>query len=195
MRKENFSFIEAIRKDFPNISDKIIYFDSAATTQKPYYVIKSLSQFYESSYATVHRSIYASAQTATLLYHEAREQVASFLHASSKEIVFTKGTTDSLNILADSFSLLLKPGDVILVSTLEHHSNLIPWQFAARRSGATLKPIPITDDGLLCTDELEHLLAAGTSKLWLSHTVQMSSEPSILYAKFLIKFTLQEPTL
>jgi cysteine desulfurase / selenocysteine lyase len=165
MEQANFFLFEKIRKDFPNISNNTSYLDSAATTQKPRYVIEKLSQFYETSYATVHRAIYTPAQEATCMYQEAREKVAKFLHASSREIIFTRGTTDSLNILADSLSVLLKPGESIVVSALEHHSNLVPWQIAAKRSGASLVVLPITDSGQLCLDALESLLSRGNVKI------------------------------
>ncbi len=165
MQKIDFLLFEKNREDFPNLSKSTSYLDSAATTQKPRYVIENLSRFYEKNYATVHRAIYTPAQEATLLYQEAREKVANFLHSSAREVIFTKGTTDSLNILADSLSLLLKPGDRILVSPLEHHSNLVPWQLAAKRSGASLVVLPITDNGQLCLDELDTLLALGNIKI------------------------------
>ena len=152
------SSISLARNDFPHISKEISYLDSAATTQKPYQVIQRISSFYEKEYATVHRAAYDMSFQATGLYHEARKAVASFINASVDEIVFTKGTTDSLNILADSFSLLIKEGSVILVSALEHHSNLVPWQMAAQRAKATLKQIPLDEQGQIDIIALEKLL-------------------------------------
>ncbi|HSX37638.1 MAG TPA: cysteine desulfurase [Chlamydiales bacterium] len=129
----------------------LIYLDNAATTHKPQSVIDTLAQFYSSEYATVHRSVYGLSLMATEKYYSARETVARFLHAKhTSEIVFTRGTTDSLNLVAASYArAFLKKGDEILTSTIEHHSNLIPWQMAALATGAVLKYIPIDEQGSL----------------------------------------------
>jgi cysteine desulfurase / selenocysteine lyase len=158
MPKNYRSFFESVVQDFPNISPSSSYLDSAATTQKPLSVINAISDFYSHHYATVHRAIYTPAQIATQMYQASREKVARFLNATPEEIIFTKGTTDSLNIVADSFSLRLSKADTILVSTLEHHSNLIPWQMAAKRSGAKIVAIPILEDGTLNIEALKDLL-------------------------------------
>lgn len=129
----------------------LIYLDSAATTHKPDCVIEALSHFYAHEYATVHRAIYRPSLKATEKYQEARQTVASFIHAASvEEIVFTRGTTDALNLVAQSYGRsFLKPGDEILVSQMEHHSNIVPWQMVAEQTGAKLKWIPIDATGVL----------------------------------------------
>jgi cysteine desulfurase/selenocysteine lyase len=153
-----------IREDFPAIcSSPHVYLDSAATAHKPYAVIKALTEFYTTNYSTVHRAVYTSALMATDLYDKAREKVSRFINAASpSEVIFTRGTTDGLNIIADSVSqALLTPHSRILVSEMEHHSNLVPWQLAAKASGATLETLPVTEEGALCLDTLRRLLAAG----------------------------------
>jgi cysteine desulfurase / selenocysteine lyase len=152
------------REDFPAIAQsKNIYFDSAATAHKPFVVINTLADFYRSKYGTVHRAVYSQALYATDQYNGARAKIAKFINSCSpSEVIFTKGTTDSINIIADSCSQsILKPSSRILVSEMEHHSNLIPWQIAARRSGASLELIPITPDGALDLDALQVSLSKG----------------------------------
>lgn len=162
-----------VRNDFPRLLDpSLVYLDSAATTQKPYIVIDTISSFYRENYGTVHRAVYKAAQEATHLYNNARHIVASFINAPSDcEVVFTRGTTDSLNIIADSMSAsILKKGSVILISEMEHHANIIPWQMAAQRSGAKLDLIPITEEGLLRLDILKEKLEKGNvSVVALTH--------------------------
>lgn len=140
-----------MRKLFPIFKKKpsLIYLDSAATTQKPQSVIDALTQFYSEEYATVHRAIYFSSLAASEKYNEARQAAAHFLNAkSSNEIVFTRGTTESINLVALSFGqTFLQPGDEILISELEHHSNLVPWQMCAQRTGATLRYMPFDQKG------------------------------------------------
>jgi cysteine desulfurase/selenocysteine lyase len=162
------AFFKEKRKDFPMLSKKgngepFVYLDSAATSQKPFSVIESMCRFYTEKYATVNRVVYSSAQEASDLYEESRNAVARFVGAaSSDEIIFTRGTTDSINILADSFAKgILTSQSRILVTEMEHHSNLIPWQLAAKASGATLDVIPITEEGALRFDVLEDKLKAG----------------------------------
>lgn len=161
------AFFHKIRSDFPMVSQMVngsplVYLDSAATSLKPVAVLEAMSKFYAENYATVNRAIYSTAQEASDLYEEARVKVARFLGVTAAEIVFTRGTTDSINILADSFAKsLLSSQTRILVSDMEHHSNLIPWQMAARASGSTLESIPISDDGALRLDVLEEKLQAG----------------------------------
>ncbi len=157
-----------IKDDFPALSKKVnghplIYFDSAATTHKPKHIIDAISDFYLENYATVHRSVYTTAHIATELYNEAREKVARFINAkSSSEIVFTRGTTDSLNVIADALAKgFIKKGSRILISEMEHHSNIIPWQMAAKVSGAILEVIPVTDEGEICLESLEQMIKRG----------------------------------
>lgn len=152
-----------VREEFPALADPSrIYLDSAATTHKPLCVIRALTDFYESAYATVHRAVYKQSLHATDLYHQVRAKVARYIHAASpSEVVITRGATDGINILAESFRSLLTPTSRILVSEMEHHSNLIPWQLAAQATGASLEPIPITQEGALDLDALRQLLSEG----------------------------------
>ena len=145
-----------IRKDFPLINQIIdgkplVYLDSAATTQKPQVVIDSLSEYYSKYNANIHRGIYQIAEKATLEFEAVRDRVTSFINAEDRaEIIFTKGTTESINLVAYSWGRkFLKPGDEILITEMEHHSNNVPWQLVAQVTGAILKYIPVNDDGEL----------------------------------------------
>lgn len=153
-----------IFKAHPNL----IYLDTAATAHKPQSVIDSLSRFYASEYATVHRAIYRTSQAATQKYNEARETAARFLNAAhSDEIIFTRGTTDAINLVALSYArTFLKPGDEILISQMEHHSNIVPWQMAAQHTGATLKWIPMNSQGIL---EWENCIGPKTKIVAIAH--------------------------
>lgn len=127
-----------------------IYLDTAATAQKPKCVIDALTKFYSEEYATVHRAVYKQAAIASEKYHETRIATARFLNAEVDEIVFTRGTTDGINLVANSFGKkFLKPGDEILISEMEHHSNFVPWQMLAKEVGATLRFIPVDERGVL----------------------------------------------
>lgn len=157
--------IEDIRKDFPLLQTKIygkdlIYFDNAATTHKPVQVLEVLQKYYEGYNSNVHRGVHLLSQQATNAYETARKKVAAFINAaSSDEIIFTKGTTDGINLVASSFGRkFLKEGDSILISALEHHSNIVPWQMICEEKGATLKVIPMDQDGVLRMDLLPGLL-------------------------------------
>lgn len=164
--------LSCYRKDFPALqSPALIYLDTAATAHKPQHVIDAISSFYAGDYATVHRAIYASSQTATEQYCQVRRQVKSFLGAAKEEeILFTKGTTESINLVARSFSqAFLRPGDEILVPEIEHHSNLVPWQMACQAYGATLRPIPVTDTGDLDLEAYASLLSDKTRLVALAH--------------------------
>ena len=135
------SFFDNVRLEFPFLNSgkkDLIYLDTAASSQKPRTVIESFKNTYKSSYANVHRGVYRLSQSATEKYERSREKVALFLNAKeSKEIIFTRGATEGLNLLASSLAdYLLKEGDEIIISTLEHHSNIIPWQVACKRTGA-----------------------------------------------------------
>lgn len=157
-------FFEQIRHDFPAlIASGYAYLDSAATMHKPRRVIDALSTFYGKQYATVNRAVYQPAVQATDMYAAARTTLARFINAVCvDEVIFTRGATDGLNMIADSLGRsVLNSSSRILVSEMEHHSNLIPWQMAAKLSGATLEPIPVTDEGALRLDALEQLLARG----------------------------------
>lgn len=157
--------INRIRKDFPILSRKIrgqvlVYLDNAATTQKPKQVIETMNKFYRSENANIHRGIYYLSEQATIKYEQAREKVANFINADSpKEIIFTRGTTESINLVAQIWGRQnINKGDAILISEMEHHSNLLPWQELAKENGAHLRFIPITDDGELDLKNLPKLL-------------------------------------
>lgn len=147
-----------VKKDFPiferKINEKeIIYLDSAATSQKPIDVIEAVSDFYERSNSNIHRGIYRLSEESTELYENARNKIAKFINAENEEVIFTKGTTESLNLIANCLSDLLDEGDVILLTEMEHHANLIPWQIIARKKNLKLKFIPVDENGNLLIDE------------------------------------------
>ena len=155
----------ALRKDFPILEQEVhgrplIYFDNAATTQKPRAVIAALRRYYENDNANVHRGLHELSSRATARYEQARQRVADYLGAASaEEIVFTRGTTESINLVAQAWGgKFLSAGDVILLTEMEHHSNLVPWQLAADRTGAQLRFVPVCDDGTLALDRLSALL-------------------------------------
>ncbi len=164
--------VAAIRADFPilarRIGDKpLVYLDSAATSQKPVQVIRAVSDFYENHNANAHRGIYQLGEEATELFEGARVKIARFLGAQeAATIVFTRGTTESMNLVAQGWGRkFLKPGDEILLTDMEHHSNIVPWQLTASVTGAQLKYIPLTDDGQLDLSELSSLLTERTKIL------------------------------
>src|SRR5262245_50928662 len=157
--------VQRIRHDFPilktTISDKpLIYLDNGATTQKPQQVIDAIKHFYEHENANIHRGVYYLSQLATDRYEGARHKVREFINAAEdREIIFTRGTTESINLVASSFGRLrLRFGDEVLVSNLEHHANVVPWQMICEQLGAKLRVIPINDRGELLLDEFEKLL-------------------------------------
>lgn len=148
--------VEVVRKDFPILGrlvhgDKpLIYLDSAATSQKPRQVLDAMRDYDERHNANVHRGIHVLAEEATALYEGAREKIAAFLNAAdAREVVFTKNASEALNLLAYTLGSRLRPGDEVVVTEMEHHSNLVPWQLACERSGATLKWFGLTEDGRL----------------------------------------------
>ena len=155
---------EAIRKDFPILSQTVnghplIYFDNAATSQKPRAVIDTLTHFYERDNSNVHRGLHELSNRATAAYEDARKRLAAYLGAESETIIFTRGTTESINLVVRAWGdANVGKGDVILLTEMEHHSNLVPWQLLARRKEATLRFVPITPDGLLDLDKLDALL-------------------------------------
>lgn len=161
--------IEKIRAQFPILNTevkgkKLVYFDNAATSQKPLSVINALSNYYESQNANIHRGIHHLAEVATTAYEATRNSFAKFLNAKeSQEIIITKGTTEGINLVAYSFTeKFITSGDEIIISTLEHHSNIVPWQLACERKGAILKVIPIKDNGELDMKAYEALLSNKT---------------------------------
>lgn len=164
------------RQDFPMLQKTmhglpLVYLDSAATAQKPQVVIDSLADFYSNHYATVHRAVYELAGYATEAYQNARREAQGFLNAASEsEIIFTRGTTESINLIAYSFGkAFIKPGDEIVISTLEHHSNIVPWQILCEDRGAKLGVIPMKDDGALDQDAYRQLLNAKTKLVSVGH--------------------------
>ncbi len=168
--------IKKIREDFPILSrtiyDKpLVYFDNAATTQKPLCVLDAMRDEYLNVNANVHRGVHWLSQQATDLHEGARETVRKFINAkSSTEIVFTRGTTEGLNLVASSFSdEFMKEGDEVIVSAVEHHSNIVPWQLQARKKGIVLKVIPVDDFGKLDIDEFGKMITSRTKIVSVSH--------------------------
>jgi cysteine desulfurase / selenocysteine lyase len=161
-----------LKKDFPLLaSSDLIYFDNAATTHKPHHVIDAISTFYSSQYATVHRGIYRLSEQATTQFEDVRNSIATFIGAHSDEIVFTQGTTHGINFIATAWTLkTVKPGDEIVLTELEHHSNLIPWQQVCDQTGAVLKFIPITADGTLNLENLSAIITERTKLVSVVHS-------------------------
>ena len=168
--------IQKIREDFPILSRKIygkplVYLDNGATTQKPRCVVEAIVDEYYSVNANVHRGVHFLSQQATELHEAAREKVRAFINAkSTNEIVFTRGTTESINLLATSFGeAFINESDEIIVSEMEHHSNIVPWQMLAERRGASIRVIPIDDKGELLLDEYEKLFTEKTRIVCVTH--------------------------
>jgi cysteine desulfurase/selenocysteine lyase len=168
--------IQKIRKDFPMLSTTmsgkpLVYLDNAATTQKPAAVIDRLTHFYKKEYATVRRGVYTFSQDSTRECDLVREKTRKFINAKSvDEIIFTRGTTESINLVMNAYGRkFLKPGDEIIVSTIEHHSNLVPWQQLCLEKGLTLKVIPVNDRGELLLDAFQKLLSARTYFVAVTH--------------------------
>src|SRR6202795_1491995 len=156
---------KALREDFPILREQahghpLIYFDNAATTQKPRAVLDVLRHYYEHDNANVHRGLHELSSRATEAYETARQRVASYLGAvSADEIVFTRGTTESINLVAQAWGgKFIRADDVILLTEMEHHSNLVPWQLLAERVGAQLRFVPVREDGTLALEKLSSLL-------------------------------------
>ncbi len=165
-----------IRKDFPILERQVngrplVYLDSAASAQKPRAVIDAITRVYEREYANIHRGVHELSQRATAAFEASREKLRAFLNAPhSREIVFVRGTTEAINLVASSFARpALAPGDEILVTQMEHHSNIVPWQLACAEKGARLRVVPIDDRGELLLDELEKLLTPRTRLFALTH--------------------------
>ena len=168
--------VAAIRREFPVLAQTVrgkplTYLDNAASSQRPQVVIDSISRYYETTHANVHRGVHTLSQQATDLFEGAREKVRRFVNArSTKEIVFVRGTTEAVNLVAQSYARpRLGPGDEILISWLEHHANIVPWQMVCEQTGATLKVIPINLAGEVDCDAFEHLLSPRTRLLALTH--------------------------
>ena len=167
--------IKKIRKDFPILSRKVngyplVYFDNAATSQTPKIVIDKIVDYYSNYNANIHRGVHALSQEATDVYELARTKITNHFNAKhNHEIIFTSGTTHSINMVASGFSEILKSGDEILVSALEHHSNIVPWQMLCEKTGATLKVIPMTEMGELSIADYTRLLSGKTKLVFVNH--------------------------
>ncbi len=168
--------VAAVRADFPILREQVhgkplVYLDNANTTQKPMPVLDALQHYYEHDNANIHRATHLLSERATKAYEGAREKVRRFINArETAEVLYTRGCTDGLNLIAQSFARpRLNAGDEILVSWMEHHSNIVPWQMVCEQTGATLKVVPITDDGELRLDQLERLLSDRTRLLSIIH--------------------------
>ena len=164
-----------IRAQFPLLHQKVngenlVYFDNGASTQKPQVVIDAIAQYYSNDNANIHRGVHYLSQKATDKFEETRDTVEAFINANkSCEIIFTKGTTDSINLVANGYRSMLNKGDDIIISEMEHHSNIVPWQMCCEVSGATLKVIPILDNGDLDMDAFENLLSEKTKLVAITH--------------------------
>lgn len=167
--------INDIRKEFPILEQKVygkqlVYLDNAATTQKPQCVIDTISEVYTTINANVHRGVHHLSQVATERMENARQTVQKFIGAEkSHEIIFTRGTTESINLVSTSFGSTLKQGDEIIISTLEHHSNIVPWQLLAARNGIKLRIIPLTPDGTIDIEEYRKLFTPNTRLVSVAH--------------------------
>jgi cysteine desulfurase/selenocysteine lyase len=166
---------ERTRGDFPILErvvngHRLVYLDSAASSQKPRAVMEAMTQYYARSHANVHRSIHTLGEEATELYEAARDRVQRFIGAAAREeVVFTRGTTDGINLVAEALGRTLRPGDEVLITELEHHSNIVPWQMAVRDRGALVRAIPLTGQGLLDLDALDRLLGPRTRVVAFAH--------------------------
>jgi cysteine desulfurase/selenocysteine lyase len=168
--------VQSIRKDFPILTQKVnnhdlIYFDNAATTQKPQVVIDAIVDAYTKTNSNIHRGIHTLSQISTTLYEQARQMVQTFINAPHDyEIIFTKGVTESLNLVAQTFGeAFLHEGDEVIVSAMEHHSNLVPWQMICERKGAILKFIPFNHDGVLDVETYKNLFSEKTKFVSVVH--------------------------
>jgi cysteine desulfurase/selenocysteine lyase len=174
MKDLNFS-IEKIRAQFPILErsvngKKLVYFDNGATSQKPQCVIDEITKYYSFENANIHRGVHFLSQEATTKYEQARETIQQYIHAKeSCEVLFTKGTTDSINLVASSFGETLQKGDEILISYMEHHSNIVPWQMLCERKELVLKVIPIHNTGELNLEAFDNLLTEKTKLLSITH--------------------------
>jgi cysteine desulfurase / selenocysteine lyase len=175
-QERNLFDVDRIRKDFPVLRQQangypLAYLDNAATTQKPQVVIQRITDFYTNEYATIHRGVYSLSAKATIAYESARHTVANLLNApSTEEIIFTKGTTEAINLVASSYGrMVLQPGDEVIISAMEHHSNIVPWQQLCESIGAHLKVIPMDDSGELLMDAYATLLSDKTRIVAVNH--------------------------
>ena len=167
--------VQKIRKDFPILNREVngkplVYFDNAATSQTPAQVIDTIADYYKNYNANIHRGVHALSQEATDAYEAARQKIQKHLNAAHPhEIIFTSGTTHSINIVSNGYAQLLREGDELIVSALEHHSNIVPWQMLCEKTGAILKVIPMNQDGVLIMSEYEKLLSDKTRLVFVNH--------------------------
>ena len=167
--------IQQIRNDFPILSQKVndkplIYFDNGATSQKPQIVIDAISKYYQEINANIHRGVHTLSQLATDAYEVSRGKLQAHINAKfAHEVIFTSGTTHSINIIANGFSTVLQKGDEILISAMEHHSNIVPWQMLCERTGATLKVIPMNEKGELILSDFDKLVNNNTKIVAVNH--------------------------
>ena len=167
--------VKEIRKDFPILNRKVngkplVYLDNAATSQKPQIVIDSIVDYYSNYNANIHRGVHSLSQEATDVYELARKKIQEHFNIKeSREVIFTSGTTHSINIVANGYTEILEKGDEIIVSAMEHHSNIVPWQMLCNRTGAILKVIPMNLEGELILSEYEKLLSAKTKLVFVNH--------------------------
>jgi cysteine desulfurase/selenocysteine lyase len=169
---------QKLRADFPILQQEIngkplAYLDSAVTAQKPRQMLEAMTQFYETSYGNVHRGVYALAERSTEAFEGARDRIAKFVNApSSRELIFTRNATESLNLVAYAYGLArLGPGDVVVVTELEHHSNFVPWQYVAKRTGASFRMVRLNDNGELDLDGLDEIASEGELKVVAANLV------------------------
>ena len=168
--------VEQVRKDFPVLRQQVhgkglVYLDNAATSQKPQSVIDAMVRFYAEDCSNIHRGVHCLSERSTLLYEGAREKVRHFLNAGdTKEIIFVRGATEGINLVAQTYGRQhVGPGDEVLITALEHHSNIVPWQMLCEEKGAHLRVVPINDDGEVMVEEYEKLLSERTRMVALSH--------------------------
>ncbi|UTN05478.1 cysteine desulfurase [Flavobacterium bizetiae] len=167
--------IQKIRADFPILSEKVngkplVYFDNGATSQKPQVVIDAIATYYQEINANIHRGVHTLSQLATDAYEISRVKIQHHINAKfSHEVLFTSGTTHGINLVTNGFASILKPGDEILVSALEHHSNIVPWQMLCEKTGAILKVIPINEEGELIMETFDALLSEKTKVVTVNH--------------------------
>ena len=167
--------VTKIRKDFPVLNREVngrplVYFDNAATSQTPTQVINTIVDYYENYNANIHRGVHALSQEATDAYEGARQKIQKHFNAAHPyEVIFTSGTTHAINIISSGYAELLKEGDELIVSALEHHSNIVPWQMLCQKTGALLKVIPMNEDGVLIMDAYDELLSDRTKLVFVNH--------------------------
>jgi len=167
--------VETVRRDFPILARRVhdrplVYLDSAASSQKPLQVLDAVRHYYQTSHANIHRGVYVLSEEATLAYEQAHERVAHFIHADWEEVIFTKNTTEALNLVAYAWGLQhLREGDEIVLTQLEHHSNIVPWQQIARRTGAVVRYIRIDAQGCLDMEHAAALIGPRTKMVSVTH--------------------------